>query len=213
MSPFHMITGFWAHLSWDWPRQTDWTSCLCKQDFHATINDHIPIASSKEHIIIEWQCNWTPIPHTDSRCHYPILADPPNIDLHPCTKGVLSAGSRKIQCTIFQLTTGHCFSADYSIRFRLSARDHLDCPRCGELYTAHHILDNSNCYIIERCNSGDSLNRDHHQARFSHGENRGEERSKHHDHHRSRTYNTPAVPSHITELIRLEESYLTIALR
>jgi hypothetical protein len=116
----------------------------------SNIDDLIPLASSKECIFIEWQRDWTPIPHTDHRHNYPILADPPSVELHPCTQGVLSTGSCRIQCTVFQLATKHCFAANYSIQFRPSAGNWTDCLQCGELYTAHHILNNGDCYITER---------------------------------------------------------------
>jgi hypothetical protein len=149
-SPLITITGFWASPHWVWPGRTNWIPRLQDQEYFANLDDLIPIASSKERIFIEWQTNWTPIPRTDHRRHYPILADPPGVELHPCIQGVLSTGSCQIQCAVFQLATEHCSTANYSIRFRPSAGDRTDCLRCGELYTAHHVLDDGDCYVIER---------------------------------------------------------------
>jgi hypothetical protein len=117
------ITGFWASPHWTWPGRTNWIPRLQDQEYFANLNDLIPIASSKERVFIEWQHDWTPIPRTDHHRHYPILADPPGVELHPCTQGVLSTGSCRIQCAVFQLATEHCFAANYSIKFRPSAGD------------------------------------------------------------------------------------------
>jgi hypothetical protein len=116
-----MTTGFWASPSWAWPGWTNWIPRLQDQEFYANLDDLIPIASSKERVFIEWQCDWTPIPRTNHCRHYPILVDPPGVKLHPCTQGVLSTGSHRIQCMVFQLATEHCFTANYSIQFRPSA--------------------------------------------------------------------------------------------
>jgi hypothetical protein len=45
----------------------------------------------------------------------------------------------------------------YSLWFHPTASDQTDCPRCGELHTAHHILQDDNCYIIKHVGLLDSL--------------------------------------------------------
>jgi hypothetical protein len=59
---------------------------------------------------------------------YPVFTDPPHPDTHPWIAGVLSVGSRSVQCTAFRLITGHAFHATYSRRFRPGAPDILSCP-------------------------------------------------------------------------------------
>jgi hypothetical protein len=157
-SPLTSITGFWADLHWKWPGQADWVQTIQanqEQEFHATLTPS-PTPhrhSSKDMMFTEWEADITPLPCSDPRRHYPLLTDPPSIELHPFTKGVLSAGSRKLQSAVFQIATGHCFDASYSTRFCPSADDHTDCPHCGEPYTITHVLDDGNCYIIE-CQEG-----------------------------------------------------------
>ena len=150
--------GFWANLSWRWPGHQSWsetTSHLCEEEFHATLlRDPSSHLSSKDQMFREWENDFQPPPPDDSRRHYPVLADPPCVELHPFTKGVLSARSCRLQTAAFQLATGHCFSADYSTRFRSSAGDRTDCPRCGELFTPTHVLEDGNCYVIEQQEGG-----------------------------------------------------------
>ena len=153
VEPLMRIIGFWACSKWAWPGQTDWTSTLREQEFHATLS--LPTSShhclsSKELMFMEWTNNFTPPPADNRHWHYPILADPLSVKLHPCTQGVLSTGSWKLQSAVFQIAMGHYFGADYSSKFRPTAGDRTDCSRCGEFYTANHVLENSNCYAIER---------------------------------------------------------------
>jgi hypothetical protein len=80
---------------------------------------------------------WTPLPPRDSRCFFAPFAEPP---MPPFVKGVLSAGSRQLQSTAFQVITGHSFQAEYSDRFHPTAREHTDCPHCSAYYSTTHIL-------------------------------------------------------------------------
>jgi hypothetical protein len=154
--PSLRIVGLWANLTWRWPSLKSWldtTSYLREDEFHATLlcdlssNQRL---SSKDWMFQDWVNNFRP-PPPDDPCHrYPVLTDPPCVELHPFTKGVLSARSCRLQATAFQLATGHCFSADYSTRFQSSARDRTNCLRCGEPFTPTHVLEDGDCYIIEQ---------------------------------------------------------------
>jgi hypothetical protein len=175
-SPSSRIVGFWANLSWSWPSLESWsdvTSSLHNDKFHTTLlcnHSSNQRLSSKDQMFQEWENNFQPPPPNDPHHHYPVLADPPCIELHPFTKGVLSAQSHRLQAAAFQLATRHCFSAEYSTWFRSSARDQTNCPRCGDLFTPTHVLEDSACYVIERQEGGlDTLTLAHLFTSFSGG--------------------------------------------
>jgi hypothetical protein len=98
----------------------------------------------------EWAADHRRLPLSDPRRSFTPFFDRPSRDPHPWTEGILSALSRHIQSTSFQIITKHAFEADYSDRFRPSAGDRTDCPYCGDRYTIHHILIDCNHFIEER---------------------------------------------------------------
>ena len=68
-------------------------------------------------------------------------------------RGAVKAHSRLVTSSIFRITTGHCFDATYSQRFRPSANDSLLCPHTHSqphLHTRHHILFQCAYYARER---------------------------------------------------------------
>jgi hypothetical protein len=52
-------------------------------------------------------------------------SDPPSLALPSFTKGVLTARSRHLQSTAFQIITGHTFEGNYSLHFRQRAGDNV----------------------------------------------------------------------------------------
>jgi hypothetical protein len=92
-------------------------------------------------MFLEWVTDWTPLHREDYRRHRRAVCDTRSATLHPFVTGVCSVGSRRLQCAAFQVATGHCFAADYSVAFRAGSDDRTDCPSCGEFGSHTHVLD------------------------------------------------------------------------
>ena len=148
------IIGHWHPGTWSWPGQSSWTAIqlsLVEQMIAATLSHNTTqLPSSKDLIFTEWSHTRPRLKPRDPRRHLPPFSDEPSPTLHPFVKGVLSAGSRHLQCAAFQVITGHSFQADYSLKFRAEAQDNLECPRCGEHCNTSHIIEDCDSLWVAR---------------------------------------------------------------
>jgi hypothetical protein len=140
-SPLCKITTFWASRTWSWPGKCPWWNNLKEMEFHSTLGDVPQLLPSRARMFLEWATDWVPLRREDYRCHRRAVSDPPMDGLHPFVHGVIKKGSRHLQCTTFQIATGHCFAGDYSTAFRQGSGDRIDCLDCGAFCSHIHILD------------------------------------------------------------------------
>ena len=85
------------------------------------------LTSRRDEAYLSWYQDFTTIPCR--RSHALISTPPPDGNkFPPFTVGLLSAKNRRLMCTGFQLTTRHCFDANYSFNFRPNAGDETTCP-------------------------------------------------------------------------------------
>jgi hypothetical protein len=139
-SPLQSIEAFWASHSWSWARKHPWWDHLLKEEFHTTLDLGPSAPPSCAHMFLEWATDWVPLSRDDYRRHRHAVADPPMDGLYPFVHGILKQGSQCLQAVAFQVMTGHCFAADYSIAFRDGAGDRTDCLDCGSFGSHTHIL-------------------------------------------------------------------------
>ena len=92
---------------------------------------------------------FTPIDHPSAlACQTPDHGKPV-----AAIRGALKSHSRIITSTIIRISTGHCFDANYSQRFRPRSDDVLTCPHTHthpHLHTRHHIIFQCSQYTKER---------------------------------------------------------------
>jgi len=102
-----------------------------------------PPLSNKAKVFANWKRDYMDAQHTGQAwqsCEIPESSTPPAF-----VRGVLSTGNRRYFSAAIQLSTGHDFTAEYSIKFRPGANDNIICP-CSrntppfQLYTRHHVL-------------------------------------------------------------------------
>ena len=132
------ITGHWYSRRWVNAQAREWYVPTVEAMFQATLTvlQTVQILPS-ERLLEDWRATWIPPRPGDPRRHFAPLGEPPDLSLHPFTKGVLTSQLRAYQSAAFQLITGHAFDANYSSRFWRNAGDNTICSLCGD----HHTID------------------------------------------------------------------------
>ena len=91
------------------------------------------LVSRKDEAYHSWNHDFISTPRR--RSHALVSTPPPNGNkFPPFTEGLLTAKNRRLMSTGFQLTTRHCFDANYSYNFRPNAGDETACP-CSFTFT------------------------------------------------------------------------------
>jgi hypothetical protein len=93
--------------------------------------------------------DYTPSNHPSFAACTPLVNKKPP----PAILAAISSGNHLISSTIFRLTTGHCFNADYSNRFCPSANDNTECLCMANLppHLTHNPPRHTCHYIIFHC--------------------------------------------------------------
>jgi hypothetical protein len=161
--PSHSLTGHGYSKSWSWDGSKtleNHRKHLRERAYQHSLTTLYP-KPSKDIMFDEWAADHCRLPHSDPHCSFTPFYNRPSCNPHPWTEGVLSALSRHIQSTSFQIITKHAFEADYSDHFRPTASDRTDCPYCSDRYTIHHILIDCNHFIKEQTTCYDFVSSTH----------------------------------------------------
>ena len=132
-NPLSFLTGHWYLRHWVNAQAREWYVPTVEAAFQATLTVPQTVETPLSDCLLEdWRATWTPPPPGDPRRHFTPLGEPPDLSLHPFTKGVLTSQSCAYQSAAFQLITGHAFDANYSSHFRRNTGDNTTCPHCSD---------------------------------------------------------------------------------